>query len=344
MSRSAVGTAPAPHLTAGERPADILRDAVAGTRASLYDAWLADGPDGLDDVCRYALGASGKLLRPALLRLAARAVGGDWHAVLPAALGTEFGHVASLVHDDVIDGDAVRRGRASVHAAYGVDRAIVAGDALLFGLFGALAECRTTGIPDARIVGALAAVAAAGVDMCRGQLLEAGVTGDLDCSVETYLDVARWKTGALFRGACASGAILGGAPPSLVDALAKYGEALGVAFQVRDDLLAYTSTPVVTGKAATSDLRNRRATLPVLLAVAACPRHRAAVECAFAAPTDAAFARLLEVLHESGALAAAARIAADHATHAEAALEALPLTASRVALARVARAAVERDR
>ena len=331
------------HRLPGHQHGGLGGDVVAALRAGLHWRWNGDGRDRLDEICRYALLPAGKLFRPTLLLLSAAAVGGDPESVLPAAIGTEWGHVASLVHDDIIDDDPVRRGKPSVVAEFGRDHAIVTGDALLFALFGALAECRETGIADNRIVATLATVAAAGVDLCRGQLLEAELAGDLDCDVESYLQMVRWKTGALFRAACASGALLGGAPPAWVAALATYGEALGVAFQIRDDLLGYTSRAETTGKAGTSDVRNRRPTLPVLLA---CATHRATVARAFAAdgPDEATrHAMLHDALADSGAVPAAAALAVEYARLAVAALSVLPDTPCLDTLAGFARRAAERE-
>src|SRR5438874_12820396 len=120
--------------------------------SSLVESKLAGdwNPAGrrLDSACRHALLPGGKLVRPLMLLESAGAVGGDVESVLPAAAGAEAGHVASLVHDDIIDGDDTRRGRPSVHAAFGMDDAIVAGDALIFYLFAGLAECARLGVPD----------------------------------------------------------------------------------------------------------------------------------------------------------------------------------------------------
>jgi geranylgeranyl diphosphate synthase type I len=219
----------------------------------------------LDDVCRYALGAPGKFFRPILVLESASLVGGELDRVLPAAAGTEGAHVASLIHDDIIDGDETRRGQPATHVAFGRDDAIVGGDALLFYLFGALAECGTRGVTADRIVTAMGKAAEAGTDLCRGQLMEEGIRAAYDCRVQSYLEMIENKTGALFRAACYIGAILGGGSTAQCDALARYGTALGIAFQIQDDLLPYLSTSEDAGKQLSSDLANRRLTLPFLL-------------------------------------------------------------------------------
>jgi geranylgeranyl diphosphate synthase, type I len=242
--------------------------------------------DQLAAMVRYALLPAGKLLRPLMTLQAAEAVGGAPADVLPAALGMEYLHVATLVHDDIIDADALRRGRPSVPVAYGVPNAIVAGDHLIFSAFASIVDEPGTASP-AHVAAAVAALAQAGRDLCRGQMLEAEVIGDLDAGARWYPELIRLKTGALFRAVCHIGALLGGADPAVAAALARYGEHVGVAFQIRDDLLSYTASPQQTGKPATSDLNNGRPTLPLLLA--------------YDAASDAQRLDLLAVLHRRGA-------------------------------------------
>jgi geranylgeranyl pyrophosphate synthase len=300
----------------------------------------------VDSICRYALLPAGKLFRPVLLLESTAAVGGELAGSLPAAAGAECGHVASLIHDDIIDGDDLRRGRASVPFKYGMPDAIVAGDALIFRLFAGLAECRGVGVPDSYVVSALDAVARAGIDLCHGQALESELCGNEGSTIAAYVQMARLKTGALFRSACECGAILGGGPPLWVSRLASYGEHLGLAFQIRDDLLPYTSDSLRTGKRATSDIQNRRWTLPVILAYQnAGPAERQAISQALSGGGDSAraFGRLTEVLSATGAVGKAAEMARGYAETSLNALAVLPASASRGRLERFAELVIERD-
>ena len=122
------------------------------------------------------------------------------------------------------------------------------------------------GVPHAAIVSAMRALAHAGADMCRGQMLESELVGRPDVSVARYVEMIRLKTGALFRAVCEIGAILAGADAARAEVLARYGEHLGIAFQMRDDLLAYTRPAATAGKSRDSDLANHRPTLAILLA------------------------------------------------------------------------------
>ena len=299
-------------------------------------------------MCRHALTPAGKLFRPTLLVTCARAVGGRAEQVLPAAVGTESGHVASLVHDDIIDEDLVRRGRPAVHAQYGAGNAIVAGDALLFDLFLCLADCRKAGAEDSGIVTTLEIVARAGLDLCQGQSLEFEITEGASHDLDRYLLMIGLKTGALFRGSCQSGAVLGGGSDAQVDALGRYGDHLGLAFQMCDDLFTYTGRDdEEVGKSLLSDIRNRRMTLPVILAYRdADAKTTELLNRAFADTADPATSLdLVRVaLERTDAIASARTLAKHHAGTAIDALSVLEPSPSRDQLASYAEMAVDRVR
>jgi geranylgeranyl pyrophosphate synthase len=261
---------------------------------------------------RYAMFPPGKLLRPLLVLESVLAVGGDAERVLPAAIGFECAHVASLIHDDIIDHDDTRRGRASVHHRFGLERAIVAGDSLFFQWFDALGECLVRGVPAEQVAAAMRIQAMTGMEVCRGAELELSMCGNIHCGVDCYLEMARLKTAVLLSGACRAGAVLGGAGPEHERArtLGEFGEALGLAFQIRDDLLPYDSGPEPMDKPAGSDLQNHRPTLPLLLAHAAGTHDdRALIEHALSATADStvAHAHILRVIHRTGAYGLSSR-------------------------------------
>jgi geranylgeranyl diphosphate synthase type I len=313
-----------------------------------------DGPfdlaDELDGICHYAVHPPGKLFRPYLLLEACAAVGGDVRTAVPAALGAEYGHVASLVHDDIIDGDDLRRGRASVPAEFGRDNAIVVGDALIFHLFLALARCADRGAPSERVVASLRAVSRAGIDLCRGQIADGRLRSSLEMGLDDYIEAVRGKTGALFRGSCEVGALLGGGDERQVAMLATYGEQLGVAFQMVDDLLAYRSSTGVAGKDVLSDLRNRQMTFPLIVARMLAPERALEVlPVAFDRAADksvgggeSGLRMVQDLLSAVSAMPEATKIVQRHAENALDALEALPPSRSRERLAAMITAAVER--
>ncbi|MFE0515988.1 polyprenyl synthetase family protein [Streptomyces sp. NPDC058964] len=300
--------------------AEQVRTALA---TAFADCWRSDA-GGLDAVARYAITTPGKLLRPRLLCHTALALGGRMQTAVPAAIGLEAAHVGSLVHDDIIDHDAVRRRRPAVHRAFGVETAIIAGNALYFRWFAALDECGRNGATDRQIATAMRVQARTGTAVCRGAAAELDMAGSFRHDISAYLAMARGKTGALMACACHVGAIMADAPVELAGAARRYGESLGLAFQIRDDLLPYTA-PRSMGKPTDSDLRNRRPTLPVLLGMKMSDdTQRQMLEELLAHPEPHSRARLRDLLQASGALAAADAMAVEHLANARAELKYFP--------------------
>jgi geranylgeranyl diphosphate synthase type I len=209
-------------------------------------------------------GTPGKLVRPALVLGCAVAAGGDPAAAVavPAAVAVELVHNASLIHDDIVDGDATRRGRPAVWSAFGTPKAILAGDALFI-----LAVRAATRLPAPMVEPAVVRL----TDTI--QILIDGEQADLDFESRTTLTTAEClamaagKTGALLECACALGAQAAGADGARVRAYGRFGAHLGLAFQLADDLLGLWGDPALTGKPTGSDVRARKKTLPVVAAL-----------------------------------------------------------------------------
>jgi geranylgeranyl diphosphate synthase type I len=295
--------------------------------------------DELAEIARYALMPVGKLLRPLMALYAAEAAGGNPAQILAAVLGLEYLHAATLVHDDIIDGDVVRRGKPSVVAAFGVPNAIVAGDHLIFSAFESIVDEPWVSSP-ARVVASVGELAEAGRDLCRGQALEDRLVGDLEAGAQWYEEMARLKTGALFRAACYIGATLGGADADIGSGMAAYGENVGIAFQIRDDLLPFVATQEQAGKSATSDLTNGRPTLPLVLAYqAAAESERTQLRTVLRrrAAEDGDVAWVSDLIAASGAVAAARRRIASHVDLALAELTPLAPSPSVTVLTGIAR-------
>jgi geranylgeranyl diphosphate synthase type I len=220
-------------------------------------------------------GSAGKGLRPALALLSAQAAGAPPEAATAAAAAVELVHVFSLVHDDIMDGDERRRHRPTVWRAFGTAAAVLTGDAMLALAVDVLGErAATTGADSARILSATL------VDLVNGQAEDLSFesrpwTGPDAVTAEEYSGMARRKTGSLLGCAAALGAQAAGAHPRSVDAMAAAGRDLGLAFQAVDDLLGIWGDPAVTGKPVFSDLRRRKKTLPVLLALSGPRAHPA---------------------------------------------------------------------
>jgi geranylgeranyl pyrophosphate synthase len=207
------------------------------------------------------IAAGGKRLRPLLVFLASGVPPPETDGLVRAAVAVELVHSASLVHDDVLDRAALRRGRPSVMAAGGREHATATGDLLFARAFAELA-----GGGSELAVDSLSRASSA---LARGELMQRADAWRVDISVPRYFERCRLKTGVLFRAACELGAIEGG---GAVDALGSFGERIGIAFQILDDVLDVTGPPERTGKPRGTDLLDGTVTLPLILA---CERDRA---------------------------------------------------------------------
>ncbi|MGE5552779.1 MAG: polyprenyl synthetase family protein [Betaproteobacteria bacterium] len=242
-------------------------------------------PSLLHQAMRYATLGGGKRLRGFLVLAAAEALGASSEQVLPAACAVELVHAYSLIHDDLpcMDDDDWRRGRPSTHRVFGEAIALLAGDALLTLAFEVLAAGSVrVGLPSERVLTAVKELAAAAgsLGMAGGQaddlLGERRSIGFLELE-----SIHRRKTGALIRVSARLGAILSGARPEALAALTTYGEAVGLAFQITDDLLDVEGEAAKTGKAVRKDAARAKATYPGLLGLEEARRKaREAVEAA----------------------------------------------------------------
>ncbi|CAO5162871.1 (2E,6E)-farnesyl diphosphate synthase [Frankia sp. AiPs1] len=209
-------------------------------------------------------GSGGKLVRPALALLSAEAAGAPPEVGLPAACAVELVHDFSLLHDDLMDGDTERRHRATAWTVFGADGAILAGDALLGLAVQILLEVE--GDPARRA----ALILSAGVqDLVRGQAEDLMFERRTDVTVADTLNMEDGKTGALLACSASLGAVLAGADDTMIAGLSEYGSRLGTAFQLIDDLLGIWGDPAVTGKPVLSDLRSRKKSVPVVVALEA---------------------------------------------------------------------------
>lgn len=206
---------------------------------------------------------AGKLVRPMLFAASAGVCGRDPGDLLSVAIGLEIGHAASLVHDDIIDRDELRRGRTSAWHQHGLESAILTGDALLFALYRTVTEVAAD---PAVTVEAVKVISEVGHELCLGQVAEADATRGGDLSWPTYQRVIALKSASHIRGCLELGAVFAAAPAERRARLRAFGEHLGMAFQMQDDVLAYVGTVDTAGKDPLSDLRACRASLPVVIA------------------------------------------------------------------------------
>jgi len=220
-------------------------------------------PANLIEATRQYPYAGGKRMRPAMVLAAAGAVGGDISKAVPLAVAIEYIHNFTLVHDDFMDGDDKRRGMTTIHVAYDVPTAILAGDALFAKAFQIIAELD---VPDRNMRGILRHVTKAVWDLARGQEMDINNERKI-VSEEAYIETIRLKTSVLFAAAAAGGALVGGADDRTVEAMHEYAMALGLGFQIFDDYLGVAGDPAKTGKSVGNDIRKGKCTVMVTHAV-----------------------------------------------------------------------------
>lgn len=221
----------------------------------------------VDEHLQPARSPSGKRLRPLFCLMACAAVGGDPAQALPAAAGVEILHNFSLVHDDIEDGDKTRRHRATVWALWGVPQAINVGDAMFALAFAALQRLPQRGVPAGAVMAVLREFTDTCIALTEGQHLDMSFEQRSAVSVDEYLRMIQGKTAALIGASVAIGAQIGGAREAQDAALRRFGQGIGLAFQIQDDILGIWGDPQVTGKPAGNDLLRRKKSLPLLYAL-----------------------------------------------------------------------------
>jgi len=278
---------------------------------------LDSGVPLVGQVSRYIISAGGKRLRPALLLLICGALGFKGVQRFNLAAVVEFIHTATLLHDDVVDESAMRRGNATANETFGNPASVLVGDFLYSRAFQMMVDAQS--MPIMSILADATNVIAEGevmqlMNMHNASLDEAG-----------YLQVIRSKTAKLFEASARVGAILAGAPPDIEAACADYGQALGTAFQVIDDVLDYTGDASVMGKNLGDDLREGKATLPLIAAMQrGNSAQRDVVRAAIETGDVAMINEVVEIVKATGALDVARRAAGAEAQRAIAAASRLP--------------------
>jgi octaprenyl-diphosphate synthase len=288
-------------------------------------------------LAEHLISAGGKRLRPLLTLAAARLAGSDNDACLKLAAAVEFIHTATLLHDDVVDGSQLRRGKVAAHLIWGGASSVLVGDFLFARAFELMVETDS--------LRALNILARASSVIAEGEVLQLTRAHDLELDEATYIEIIRCKTAELFAAASEAGAVSAGAPEPHVAALRSYGVNLGLAFQLVDDALDYGGLTGSLGKNAGDDFREGKATLPLLLAIA----RTGAREQAFwertvgrLEQTEADFRRARELIVGVGAFEATLDRAADYADAAKAALKDFPRNDWRDALEALADFTVSR--
>jgi octaprenyl-diphosphate synthase len=278
---------------------------------------LESGVPLVGSVSRYIIAAGGKRLRPALLLLTCGALNYRGEQRFNLAAVVEFIHTATLLHDDVVDDSVMRRGNATANETFGNPASVLVGDFLYSRAFQMMVEARNMRIMEV--------LADATNVIAEGEVLQLMNMHNAAIDEAGYLHVIRSKTAKLFEASSRVGAILADASPELEEASAQYGQALGTAFQVIDDVLDYAGDAAVMGKSLGDDLREGKATLPLISAMQrGSASQRTVIQGAIEAGAVDMLEEVITIVRETGALEFSRRAAAHEAQRAMAAAQRLP--------------------
>jgi octaprenyl-diphosphate synthase len=279
----------------------------------------------INQIAHYIISAGGKRIRPMLVLLFSRALGFEGRERYELAATVEFIHTATLLHDDVVDESALRRGRATANALFGNAASVLVGDFVYSRAFQMMVSVNRMRV--------LEVLADATNVIAEGEVLQLMNMHDPDIAVEDYLRVIRFKTAKLFEASARLGAVLAESGREVEDACADYGRSLGTAFQLVDDLLDYEGTTHELGKNVGDDLREGKPTLPLLVAMERGTAHeRELIRHAIEHGEVARLSDIVEIVRRTGAIEATRNAAREQAHNAQNALCALPDSACREAL------------
>ena len=299
----------------------LVEDALRGVLSSRVGLLALAG--------QHIVASGGKRIRPQVALLAYGAAGGeDVSCAVPLAAAVELIHTASLIHDDINDRSDTRRGRSTVNSLWGDNLALLAGDFVFVRLLGLLPRL------DGPVIQALADAC---LDVVEGETRQMLTLGRTDLTEEEHLDIVRQKTAGLFASCAYAGGLLAGAPSEVCDALERYGRALGMTFQLRDDVLDLAGTPEELGKPVARDVEQCK------MSLATCYALRIDREVGRALRAGA-HDRVRRMLGSLGALDYAVGVTRRYAAEAQSALEALPPSEDRDRLSALAEFAAIRRR
>ncbi|WP_305513361.1 short chain isoprenyl diphosphate synthase IdsA [Methanobrevibacter sp. V14] len=279
-------------------------------------------PNNLGEASVYLTKAGGKMLRPALSLIVSEAVGGNRESALKTGAAIELIHTFSLIHDDIMDDDDMRRGMPSVHKVWGEDVAILAGDTLFSKAFEMIITSKNT--TSEQNNKALATVADACVKICEGQALDMGFEERFDVCEDEYMEMIFKKTGALIAAATKAGAIMGGADDDVIDAMYEYGRLIGLAFQIQDDYLDLASDEETLGKPIGSDIGKGKMTIIAIKGLASDDSGRFLEILKAEENSQEEIYEAIEILTNCGAIDYARNFALESVNQAKEVLEILP--------------------
>jgi octaprenyl-diphosphate synthase len=297
----------------------------------------SDAEETLRATARHLVEAGGKRIRPTVTLLACGACGGALRAAVPFACAAELTHSATLLHDDVIDDGPIRRGQPASRVLWGNAVSVLSGDWLLTRALEMVAAepARSAALP---------ALLATMRRLVEGEVLQLSLRGSFDATEQDYFDVVRGKTASLFGWSAAAGAWAAGIRGQVPEALAEFGEGIGMAFQLVDDALDYAADPELLGKRLGQDFMEGKATLPLIRAFQEEPHVRLRLAALVDGKDDGAAvaAEVIQAVKRTGGIEAARKLAREHTAAAMEALEKVPDGPHRRAIAEAAQHLTER--
>lgn len=315
--------------------------------AKMVDDFMLSNLEGdtkeLYDASQHLIKAGGKRLRPFLILNSYNVFRDDLDRALPLAAAVEIFHTFTLIHDDIMDQDEKRRGKPTVHVIWGVPFAILAGDLLHAKTYEFIAKSEI--IPENR-VRILGEMAEAAVVICEGQAMDMEFEKRTDVSIEEYFEMIRRKTAYLFRCSSRFGAIAADADEAMINALTTYGENIGIAFQMIDDILGLFGEEKETGKPVGSDVRESKKTYPILYAIEHAPvdkRDRLLEILSKGRKSEEEVWEVINIIKESGGEKATRELARRYANEAIKAIENLPNNPAKKYLIQLAEFVIERS-
>ncbi|AEC52401.1 bifunctional short chain isoprenyl diphosphate synthase (idsA) [Pyrococcus sp. NA2] len=237
-----------------------IREKAKFVDEKLFEIIPEKEPKVLYEAARHYPLAGGKRVRPFVVLTSTEAVGGDWRKALYPAVAIELIHNYSLVHDDIMDMDETRRGKPTVHRVWGINMAILAGDLLFSKAFEAISRAE---VPPEKKAKILETIVLASNELCEGQAMDLEFENREAVTIEEYMNMVSGKTGALFEASAKIGGIVGSESEEYINALARWGRNVGIAFQIWDDVLDLIADEKKLGKPVGSDIRKGKKTLIV---------------------------------------------------------------------------------
>lgn len=320
---------------------------VAGLVDGYIYARVHGDPGELYEAALHLVRAGGKRLRPVVVVAVAEALGEPAEKALPFAAAVELVHNFTLIHDDIMDRDEMRRGVPTVHKLWGEAMAITAGDLLFSKAFEVLTDAADKGVAPGRVVKAARRLAAAASTVAEGQALDMMYEEEEDIGVEDYLKMIYKKTGALFEASAVLGGLTATEDETVLTHLAAYGKNLGIAFQIRDDALSIIGEEQELGKPVYNDIREGKKTLPIIYALSRLDedaRERLRSVLGKKDATQDELREAAELVKKSGAIDYAVKLAEEYARRAKAALAVLPENEYRRLLEELAEFAAKRTK